>query len=220
LIAEPETITRDSFSPHTSKRWKQHCLWAADINSKYDQLISARDADGAPIAADPDRDPSFWMVCSAIARWSLGIGHQSEPVGTDFFTLIKAPTSQEMVQSALCPEFIPGDENIPIGASKFGGFADLPRIWDDLMPYQGPIPRLICQINLAEIRGKKNISSKLPPKGIIYVLSYSTSIAEMAEAFIRIYTGPCENLAEELVRVAPKGEYVFNETCFLPSRFS
>jgi hypothetical protein len=133
---------------------------------------------------------------------------------------IKAPTSQEMVQSALCPEFIPGDENIPIGASKFGGFADLPRIWDDLMPYQGPIPRLICQINLAEIRGKKNISSKLPPKGIIYVLSYSTSIAEMAEAFIRIYTGPCENLAEELVRVAPKGEYVFNETCFLPSRFS
>lgn len=43
------------------------------------------------------------------------------------------------------PSFCPGDDAIPVGTSKFGGFADLPAEWTWGIE---SIPRLVMQINL------------------------------------------------------------------------
>lgn len=158
----------------------------------------------------------FLLRCAAIGRWQLNIA--TVPADLLVYPIV-AQTSwskaardafQQVGQAAMGTTKLPGDEKIPLGSSKAGGFADLPKSWvDAYRADDATIPRLLMQLNFADLRGFSHIASKLPQNGIFYVLSQAKDINDGAEAFTRVYCGPCKNLDEELVRVAP--------SCFAPT---
>lgn len=90
--------------------------------------------------------------------------------------------------------FCPGDDEIPVGASKFGGFADLPIEW-----ISDEIPRLILQLNLSEIPDDCLGRAMLPKDGILYVLSEPSFHGAGGQAYVRYWPGPTSHLR----RVAP-----------------
>lgn len=161
----------------------------------------------ANFATDLLSRPELLICTSATSKWQISmLTTKLRP------SMVLEPVEPEpIVANDNClnydydaPELhIPGDEHIPIGSSKAGGFADLPTSWEDFPDVDGCNPRLLLQINFAELKHCTRSSLKLPPKGILYVLSSGTGKNDMSAAFVRFYDGPCDSLSQELSRTPP-----------------
>jgi hypothetical protein len=131
---------------------------------------------------------------ATIARSELDIDIRLVPVDDMMRSIEVGPDTPNLPQCETCP----GDDEVPVGASKFGGFADIPLEWIE----HDSIPRLIFQINFSDFSDDHLSTAKLPGRGILYVFTDSDHYDPAGNAYVRYWPGPLVSPVQ-LKRMAP-----------------
>eukprot|EP01122_Echinamoeba_exundans_P000261 TRINITY_DN10233_c0_g1_i1.p1 TRINITY_DN10233_c0_g1~~TRINITY_DN10233_c0_g1_i1.p1 ORF type:complete len:679 (-),score=66.02 TRINITY_DN10233_c0_g1_i1:89-2125(-) len=139
-------------------------------------------------------DPAFLASVAAVCRSEIEVNIKLIPVDQQLGYWDLDQGMPTLPECCVCP----GDDEIPVGASKFGGFADLPLEWIE----PDCIPRLIFQINFSEIPRMFLSAAKLPEQGILYVLTDASHYDPAGDAYVRYWPGPLKS-PSQLQRVAP-----------------